>query len=139
MSLRLFAPWFGAAVCACSVTMTLGRKVNTVHVSDIRRCVTTERMLLTWFGEPYKQGNENGLPTLEWQYMRMQVGAGGGRERESQSLVVVLNQTGRVVYFALNPTGFAREPKDVCATANAGAVDDAKIDPDAVEAGALAP
>jgi hypothetical protein len=106
------------ALCACSASVSLGRKIDTAHVSDIRPCVTTEENLIAWFGEPYRRGNENGFPTLQWEYAYSKARVGRSEaESEAQSLVVVLNRDGKVVHFALNPACVATEVKDVCGSA----------------------
>jgi hypothetical protein len=99
-------------LCGC-VSITAGRKFDMVHVADIRPCVTTEENLRAWFGEPYKRGNTDGLPTLQWAYAHT-----GTSGTESQALVVVVNQAGKVMHFALNPgpTCVAIETKDICAS-----------------------
>ncbi|MCE9573679.1 MAG: hypothetical protein K8W52_11030 [Deltaproteobacteria bacterium] len=93
---------------ACGATM--GRKINTAKVDDIRMCVTSEQDLLSWFGEPYQRGNQSGFPTLQWGYAH--AGLGGG---ESQSLIVYLNADRKVVDFQLNPTGALATVTDRCA------------------------
>jgi hypothetical protein len=116
LNTSVLAPWLTVALCACSTSMSFGRKINTAHISDIRPCVTTDESLLAWFGEPYRVGNENGLETLQWFYLHVKAKFGSS-ESESQSLVVVLNRAGKVVHFQLNPTCPEPEVKDVCESA----------------------
>lgn len=71
---------------------TLGRKIDTAQVSNIQPCVTTDRDLVRWFGEPGGRGNENGFPTMTWSYAHVHIGGG-----ETQSLIVALNREGQVV------------------------------------------
>lgn len=106
------ALWFTIALCGC-ISVSAGRKFDTVHVPDIRPCVTTEANLLAWFGEPYKRGNADGFPTLQWSYAWM-----GMSGSEFRSLVVIVNRAGKVLHFAFNPapTCVAIEAKDVCAS-----------------------
>ncbi len=93
---------------ACGASM--GRRINTAKVDDIRMCVTSEQDLLVWFGEPYQRGNQSGFPTLQWGYAH--AGPGGG---ESQSLTVYLNADRKVVDFQLNPAGPLPAMTDRCA------------------------
>ena len=108
----------GSVSCIPTPEVKLGRKFDTSHVSDIRTCVTTEGSLLAWFGPPYRRGNDNGFPTLEWSYAWAKRPV-GSPETESglQSLVVVLNQSGQVVHFTLNPTCATTAVRDTCADA----------------------
>jgi hypothetical protein len=99
-------------LCGC-FSVTVGRKFDATHVPDIRPCVTTEENLVAWFGEPYKRGNVDGLPTLQWLYVK--AGSGGSA---SELLVALVNRDGKVLHFASNPAAtFAVEAKDVCAGA----------------------
>jgi hypothetical protein len=98
----------GLLLCACGASM--GRKFDATHVNDIRQCVTTERDLLAWFGEPYERGNENGFPSLLWGYAHATI-----TSSDRQMLVVYLNRSGQVVRFQFNPTALARDVQDVCA------------------------
>jgi hypothetical protein len=97
-------------LCGC-LSFSSGRKFDTVHVSDIRRCVTTEENLVAWFGQPIRRGNADGLPTLRWSYV-----SSANAGSEWQSLVVVVDRSGKVVHFAFNapPTCTAIEERDVC-------------------------
>ncbi len=108
--------WSALALCACSASVTIGRKFNTAHVTDIRLCVTTEEDLVAWFGEPFTWGNENGFPAMHWSYVHTAATFGGKTpDSELQSLAVILNKDGKVVHFQLNPTNAPAEVKDVCA------------------------
>jgi len=118
----IVVPWLSLALCACLPSTSLGRKINTAHVPDIRPCVTTDDDLVGWFGEPFRFGNQNGLPTMQWEYMYLKA-TSGSKASESQSLVVVLNQAGKVVHFQLNPTCPATDVKDVCARAGDASID----------------
>jgi hypothetical protein len=111
----VFGPLAATVLCACAVTSTsMGRRFSMAHVADIRPCVTTERDLLTWFGEPFGWSSANGLLTLQWVYMRLKMRMGSESPSDSQSLVVVLNREGKVVQFAINPVCPATEARDVC-------------------------
>ncbi len=97
-------------VLGCSGSM--GRKIDDARVKDIKPCVTTEKELITWFGNPSQRGNQNGLPTMQWMYSKVTAGFASGTT-ETQNLVVALNQSGKVVQFQLNPTTFPGA-KDIC-------------------------
>jgi outer membrane protein assembly factor BamE (lipoprotein component of BamABCDE complex) len=90
-----------AALHGCSASM--GRKIDEAKVTSIQKCKTTEKELLAWFGEPSQRGNQNGLSTLQWMYVRQDSGIGTA-EVQTQNLVVTLSRDGRVSEFALNPT-----------------------------------
>jgi hypothetical protein len=75
--------------------------------------VTTQKELLDWFGEPSQRGNQNGLETVQWMYAHQDVGIGTGQS-QTQSLIAVLNKSGKVSQFVLNPTSMP-DAKDTCA------------------------
>ncbi len=102
----------GWAFIALGCSASMGRKIDDARVKDIKPCVTTERDLIAWFGDPSQRGNQNGLPTMQWMYSKVTAGFASGTT-ETQNLVVALNQSGKVVQFQLNPTTFP-EVKDVC-------------------------
>src|SRR5579863_6238246 len=88
-------PWPMLALCAC-FSVSIGRKFDAPpHISEIQPCVTTEENLRAWFGEPFRRGNVDGLPVLQWAYYVRPAGS----ESKSDSLVVVLNRAGKVLHF----------------------------------------
>jgi len=110
MGNRLFIICMLAAVNGCSASM--GHKIDDARVKDIKNCVTNEKDLIAWFGQPSQRGNQNGMPTMQWMYSKTTAGFATGSV-EQQNLVVILNQAGKVVQYQLNPTTFP-EAKDTC-------------------------
>jgi hypothetical protein len=53
-----------------SVFTTQSSRVANFFLGHSTLC-TTEENVLAWFGEPYKRGNADGLPTLQWSYGRV--------------------------------------------------------------------
>lgn len=105
LQLSLFAMMFVTVGC-----IGMGRKFTTDDVSKIRPCETTKEDLKKMFGKPRLEGIQGGHRTMQWMFAKSGV---MGIGMEVGNLVVYLNDKGKVVDYAMNPTTIV-DIKDEC-------------------------
>lgn len=108
---------FGTLSCA---TAKFGKKFTAQQVASIQKCKHTRTQLTAYFGEPMREGVQDGYVTTTWQWADMQLGVFDSPEesirKQTQglgTLVAFFNAKGVVVDYAYNPVSFPR-PTDHC-------------------------
>lgn len=101
-------------------TAKFGKKFTSQQVATIQKCRHTRPQLVAYFGEPMREGVQDGYVTLTWQWADMKLGAFDSTEesiRKQQQgqgmLVGFFNAKDVLVDYAYNPVSFPR-PNDHC-------------------------
>jgi hypothetical protein len=101
-------------------TAKFGKKFTAQDVARIQYCVNSRAQLVAFFGEPMKDGIQDGYPYLLWQWADMELGAFDSTEdsirkqqRGQGSLIVFFDQRDMVVDYVYNPVAFPR-PTNRC-------------------------
>lgn len=73
---------------------SVGKNFDSSNVKNVRNNDTTQAQVVTWFGEPYKKGQENGKTMWTYQYDTY-----SGGDSKSKDLVLLFDDAGKVIAF----------------------------------------
>jgi len=113
-----------AALCClflggCATTK-FGKKFTAQDVARIQCCLNSRAQLVAFFGEPSRDGIQDGYPYLMWQWADMEFGAFDSTDatmRKFQqgqgTLIAFFDQRDMVIDYAYNPVSLPR-PTNRC-------------------------